>query len=111
MEKITDATSSLNISQKITIEQTSKGVTLTPFNRPYKYYLIFLHGYGMEVSKFFSAFLSPELLPLLDDFKIYLPQAPKRIPQNKDDDEPPTVSWFNYRDINTVNKENIEKKI
>jgi len=111
MEKTTEVATFSNASQNFTIEQTSKGVTLAPFNRPYKYYLIFLHGYGMQVSKFFSAFLSPELLPLLDDFKIYIPQAPKRIPQNKDDDEPPTFSWFNYRDINTVNEENIEKKI
>ena len=95
--------SNIQKTQNFTIDQTDRGLTLTPYKKPYKYCLVFLHGYGMTVSKFFSVFLSPELLELLDDFKIYIPQAPKRIPQNKDDDEPPTFSWFSFRDINTVN--------
>jgi len=96
--------SSLNLTQNFTIDQTEKGLTLTPYNKQYKYCLVFLHGYGMTVSKFFSVFLSAELLELLNDFKIYIPQAPRRIPQNKEDDEPATFSWFSYRDVNTLNE-------
>jgi len=53
-------------------------MTLSPANKPHQYSLIFLHGLEMSAYRLSSVFLSDPLIYLLDDFKIHIPQAPKR---------------------------------
>ena len=65
---------------------------MAPASGTYKYSLIWLHGMNMQVQKFYNIFLSDEMINLLADFRIILPQAPVA---------PVTVegksvySWFN----------------
>src|SRR5690349_8016162 len=66
------------VHQSLNIHITSKAITLSPSNKPHKYCLIFLHGFAQSIQHVLRAFVSPELLNLLSDFKIYIPQAPKR---------------------------------
>jgi len=89
--------------QTLNIQITEKGITLLPLNKPHKYCLIFLHGFAMPVSKFLNVFLSPEMLSLLSDFKICIPQAPKRAhgPQGKSVKR--FYSWYDPDDRSTVN--------
>ena len=77
--------------------------TLPPVNKPHKYCLIFLHGYGMPVNRFLSLFLSPELLGLLEDFKVYIPQAPKGPITDNEPSDSDLFSWYNRHDKSTVN--------
>lgn len=67
-----------SILQDVNIQLTSDYLILSPANRKPKYCFIFLHGIDMSVQKFFSVFLSSSIIGLLNDFKIYIPQAPIR---------------------------------
>lgn len=66
------------LKQVVNIELSETCLTLSPIYQPYKYALIFLHGIGMNVQKFFDVFLCKEMIGLLNDFKIIIPQAPLR---------------------------------
>ena len=95
--------SSFNLHQTLNIRLTSDSITLSPVNKPHKYCLIFLHGYGMPVNRFLSLFLSPELLGLLEDFKVYIPQAPKGPITDNEPSDSDLFSWYNRHDKSTVN--------
>lgn len=71
-----DQQQSSGIHIKIGIDVTDKVLILTPASGTYKYSLIWLHGMNMQVQKFYNIFLSDELIHLLSDFKVILPQAP-----------------------------------
>jgi len=66
------------ISSNINIQLTRTHLILSPANKTPRYSLIFLHGVDMSIQKFFSVFMSSSIIKLLDDFKIYVPQAPLR---------------------------------
>jgi len=66
------------VTANISIQLTRTHLTLAPLNKSPKYSLIFLHGIEMSIQKFFSVFLSSSIIGLLQDFKIYIPQAPIR---------------------------------
>jgi len=101
--------------QSLSVQLTDKGITLLPSHKQHKYCLIFLHGFGMPVSKFLNVFLSPEMLNLLSDFKVYIPQAPKRAhgKQSQDDSVPRYYSWYDMEDRSTLEEtvKNVQKMI
>lgn len=87
------------VYQTLNIKITKDSITLSPSNKPHKYCLIFLHGFAMQIQSFLRVFLSPELIGLLNDFKIYIPQAPLRFSTqfNKH-----VFSWYNLEQESTV---------
>jgi len=66
------------ISKNINIQLSNSFLSLAPANKPHKYSLIFLHGLEMQAQRLSSVFLVDPIINLLDDFKIFIPQAPKR---------------------------------
>ncbi len=101
---MTSASSEIIQQQTLNIQITEKGITLLPLNKPHKYCLIFLHGFAMPVSKFLNIFLSPEMLGLLSDFKICIPQAPKRAHGPQGASVKRFYSWYDPEDRSTVNQ-------
>jgi len=93
---------SFNLHQTLNIQLTSNSITLSPINKPHKYCLIFLHGYGMPINRFLNVFLTPELLGLLDDFKIFIPQAPKGPITDIEPSDDDLFSWYNRTNESTV---------
>jgi Phospholipase/Carboxylesterase. len=94
-----------SFKKAINIDLNESRLILSATNQIHKYSFIFLHGIGMNIQKFFEVFLSKDLIGLLDDFKIIIPQAPIRpvaMWQGKLD-----YSWYNKDDISTVRKRNI----
>ena len=87
-----DGKSSLDVNVNMKVEITDKQLVLLPADGNYKYCLVFLHGLGMTVQKFFNFFLCEEMINLLTDFKIILPQAPI-VPVTIE--KRSTFSWFN----------------
>jgi len=87
-----DGKSSLDVKVNMKVDITDKQLVLSPADGNHKYCLIFLHGLGMTVQKFFNFFLSEEMINLLSDFKIVLPQAPQ-VPVTVE--KRTTYSWFN----------------
>jgi predicted esterase len=68
--------SPLDVQLNLSIEVSDKRLILAPADGNYKYCLVWLHGLNMSVQKFYNVFLSEQLIGLLKDFKIILPQAP-----------------------------------
>ena len=66
------------ISKNINVKLSPSFLTLSPAEKPHKYSFIFLHGLEMSVPRLSSVFLSDPMINLLDDFKVFIPQAPKR---------------------------------
>ncbi len=75
-------------------------LTLSPGHQSHTHTLIFLHGIKMHIQKFFEVFLSRETLPLLENFKIVIPQAPIR--PIAMEDNAPGFSWYNPTKLETV---------
>jgi hypothetical protein len=80
---------------EISIELTAQCLTLSPKGKKTSYSLIFLHGIGMSIQKFFDVFLCKEVIGLLQDFKIIVPQAPTRSIEMFGGKDGP--SWFHYK--------------
>ena len=86
-----------NINLKVHIKLNRSQLVLSPVNKAYKYCLIWLHGLNMSVQDFFSLFLAEDLIGLLTDTKIVIPQAPKAF-VNVEGRE--VFSWFNVIERN-----------
>jgi len=87
-----------DIKKKVTIEMTEDCIILQPGDNKYKYCLVFLHGINMNIQKFFYVFLSRELIGIMDDFKVVIPQAPKRVMTvSKGKTE---YSWYDFKERN-----------
>jgi len=87
-----DTRSPLDVNLNVKVEIAENKLVLSPGIGTYKYCFIFLHGLGMPVQRFYNFFLSEELINLMTDFKIVLPQAPiAHVTLEKK----PTYSWFN----------------
>ena len=71
-----EGASELNINLDIKVELSKKSLIIKPGNGQHKYTLIWLHGLTMSVEKFYNFFFSEEMIHLLEDFKVILPQSP-----------------------------------
>lgn len=67
-----------NIKTNVSIEYADTTLILSPSNGKYKYCLIWLHGLAYFPHRFLNFFLTEQLIGLLDDFKIVIPQSPIR---------------------------------
>lgn len=85
--------SPLDVQLNLNIEVSDKRLVLAPADGNYKYCLVWLHGMNMSVQKFYNVFLSEEMIGLLKDFKIILPQAP--IAPVTVEGGKAVFSWFN----------------
>lgn len=79
-------------SAEISIEQTDDLLVFKPSNGKHKYSLVFVHGRGMEIDRFYSVFLSESFINLLSDTRIVIPQAPLRKIKALNDLE--LFSWY-----------------
>ncbi len=67
-----------NIKLNVVIETIGDTLVLKPGSENYKYCLVWLHGLGYYPQRFLNFFLTQQLIELLKDFKIVIPQAPVR---------------------------------
>ena len=81
----------LDIKMNVIIEMVGDTLILQPGDGDYKYCLVWLHGLDYYPQRFLNFFLTQQLIGLLKDFKIVIPQAPIRkctIAQKQ------TCSWY-----------------
>lgn len=71
-----ETTSTSGTDIKINIKSTPERLVIQPEDGKYKYCLVFIHGLLMPVEDCYPFLLSKEMIGLLKDFKIVVPQAP-----------------------------------